>query len=155
MIQPLTFNSMSLTDFRALAGRLASLLECGDAILLKGPLGVGKTTFTRDLIRHMVGENIVVPSPSFTLVQSYDTPKGELLHVDLYRLNSPGEVEELGLIDQWDKVMLVVEWPEWIEPYCPENYLECKLEMTDNDNERSISLIGHGDWIKRLEALKQ
>jgi tRNA threonylcarbamoyladenosine biosynthesis protein TsaE len=87
----------------ALAARLAALLRPGDIVLLAGDLGAGKSFLARALIRAAAGEpELEVPSPTFTLVQSYDLPAGELWHFDLYRLAAPDEVLELG----WDEARL-------------------------------------------------
>src|SRR5262245_9102228 len=95
----------------ALGQRLAGLLRAGDVLLLKGPLGAGKTALARAIIRGVLpGEE--VPSPSFTLVQSYETPGGlEILHFDLYRLESEKDVVELGWDDALGRALMIVEWP--------------------------------------------
>src|SRR5215472_8531915 len=98
---------------RRLAIDLASALEPGDLITLSGDLGAGKTTFARALIRHLAGnEQIEVPSPTFTLVQSYDLPRFTLVHADLYRVGSAAELGELGLGDAPDGAVILMEWPD-------------------------------------------
>ena len=101
-----------LAATEALAARLAPLLRPGDAVLLEGPLGAGKSAFTRALLRASAGDPALeVPSPTFTLVQSYDLPAGPAHHFDLYRLSGPAGLAELG----WDEAregIVLVEWPE-------------------------------------------
>ena len=96
----------------ALGHRLADALRPGDLVLLSGDLGAGKTTLARALVRAMVGDpDLDVPSPSFALVQPYDAAGRTILHADLYRLASEREIDELGLFDRPDSIVLV-EWPE-------------------------------------------
>lgn len=96
----------------ALGAELAAQLRPGDLVILEGDLGAGKTALARAIIRHLAGDPALeVPSPTFALVQPYDTPKGPVLHADLYRLGDPREVEELGLLDNPSAIVLV-EWPE-------------------------------------------
>jgi tRNA threonylcarbamoyladenosine biosynthesis protein TsaE len=96
----------------ALGAELAAELRPGDLIILTGDLGAGKTALARAIIRHLAGDpDLEVPSPTFALVQPYDTPAGPVLHADLYRLGDPREVEELGLLDNPSAIVLV-EWPE-------------------------------------------
>lgn len=98
---------------RQLAVELAAMLEPGDVIALSGGLGSGKTTFARTLIRHLAGDPLMeVPSPTFTLVQTYDLPAYPLLHVDLYRIGGEGELLELGLADLFHGAVSLIEWPE-------------------------------------------
>jgi len=96
----------------SLARTLAAKAQPGDVLLLSGPLGAGKSTLARAFIRALAGdETLPVPSPTFTLVQSYETPKGTVFHYDLWRLSGPDELAELG----WDEALagiVLVEWPE-------------------------------------------
>jgi len=94
----------------ALGTELAATLRPGDLVVLEGDLGAGKTALARSIIRSLAGEpTLDVPSPTFALVQPYDTPDGPVLHADLYRLGDPREVDELGLLDNPDAIVLV-EW---------------------------------------------
>jgi tRNA threonylcarbamoyl adenosine modification protein YjeE len=91
---------------------LAADLRAGDLVLLQGDLGAGKSTLARALVRALVGDPALeVPSPSFSLVQPYEGPAGQILHADLYRLASAAEVDELGLFDR-PEAIVIVEWPE-------------------------------------------
>ncbi len=96
----------------ALGRRLAAVLRPGDLVLLDGDLGAGKTALARTIIRTLVGDaQLDVPSPSFALVQPYEAAGLPVLHADLYRIVDPREVDELGLFDRADAIVLV-EWPE-------------------------------------------
>ena len=108
-----------LAATEALGARLAAALRPGDAVLLDGPLGAGKSALARALVRAAAHDPALdVPSPSYTLVQAYDTPRGPLHHFDLWRLDGPGGVVELG----WDEARLgivVVEWAERLGALAP------------------------------------
>jgi tRNA threonylcarbamoyladenosine biosynthesis protein TsaE len=94
----------------SLGASIARELRPGDIALLEGDLGAGKTALARAIIRSLAADpDLDVPSPTFALVQPYDTPKGPVLHADLYRLGDPREVDELGLLDNPDAIVLV-EW---------------------------------------------
>jgi tRNA threonylcarbamoyladenosine biosynthesis protein TsaE len=96
----------------ALGDEIAAGLHPGDVIILQGDLGAGKTALARAIIRALAGDpELEVPSPTFALVQPYDTPRGPVLHADLYRLGDPREVDELGLLDNPEAIVLV-EWAE-------------------------------------------
>ncbi|MHB1110430.1 MAG: tRNA (adenosine(37)-N6)-threonylcarbamoyltransferase complex ATPase subunit type 1 TsaE [Devosia sp.] len=95
-----------------LGRRLAAILRPGDLVLLSGGLGAGKTALARSVVRALVGDDALeVPSPSFALVQPYEAGTLSILHADLYRLVSEREIDELGLFDRADSIVLV-EWPE-------------------------------------------
>ncbi len=117
-----------------LAARIGAQLGAGDCILLEGPVGAGKTHFARCLIQSlsMVPED--VPSPTFTLVQTYDTRAGELWHADLYRLTTADEMEELGLTDAFSQAICLVEWPEILGSLAPQEALRLIL-ATDPEKE--------------------
>jgi hypothetical protein len=112
-----------------LAARMAATLDRRDALLLSGDLGAGKTTFARALLRTLgvAGE---VPSPTFTLVQSYDTPRFPVFHFDLYRLEKPEEMEEIGFDEAVAEGLVIVEWPEKALVYMPRARIEMKFEGT-------------------------
>ena len=124
-----------LPDLRAteaLGQRIAALLRPGDAVLLEGPLGAGKSALARALIRAASGTpGLEVPSPSYTLVQDYETHAGTLSHFDLWRLDGPGGVVELG----WDDARLgvvVVEWPERLGALRPAGALAVSLSHAED-----------------------
>lgn len=112
------YETASEQETAKLAAETARTLTTGDVLTLSGPLGAGKSVFARALIRTLCGAEIEVPSPTFTLVQTYETPQGALYHFDLYRLQSPDELFELGWEDARGGVALV-EWPEKAAIYMP------------------------------------
>jgi tRNA threonylcarbamoyladenosine biosynthesis protein TsaE len=132
--------------------RLAGVLSVGDAVLLFGDLGAGKTTLARAVIETLTGE-ADAPSPTFTLVQSYETRAGlVLLHADLYRLEDEGELDELGLDEALDHGAAMVEWPDRAPGWRPADRLEIQLEETAGGG-RLAHLTAHGDWEERLDRL--
>lgn len=137
---------VSLAATEALAARLAARARPGDAILLEGPLGAGKTAFARAFLRAAAGDPALeVPSPSFTLVQSYDTKLGTVHHFDLWRLDGPAALVELGFEDALADIVLV-EWPDRLGPFRPAEALTLRLDPVD-DTTRAITLTG---WDDRL-----
>ncbi len=135
-----------------LAATLSALARPGDAIALSGPLGAGKSAFARAFLRArgVAGD---VPSPTFTLVQTYDTLAGAVWHVDLYRLGSPDEAIELGLEDAFTDAVCLIEWPDRLGPLLPAGRLDLRLEPAADPQARVATLSGHGDWRWRLEHL--
>jgi tRNA threonylcarbamoyl adenosine modification protein YjeE len=129
----------------ALAARLSALLRPGDTLLLQGQLGAGKSHLARAAIRALFGpggERAEVPSPSFTLVQVYDTTVGEVWHADLYRLTDSHEAEELGLDAAMEEAICLVEWPDRLAPDWPEAAVCLRLAADPADAEaRSVTLI--------------
>ena len=106
----------------ALGAALARTLLPGDALLLAGDLGAGKSHLARALIRAHCGPATEVPSPTYTLIQTYEAPGPPpfgIVHADLYRLSDPSEVEETGLADAWGRDLCLVEWPERLGDAAP------------------------------------
>jgi tRNA threonylcarbamoyladenosine biosynthesis protein TsaE len=129
MIQsPHSLTLHSAQETAQLAVRLGVLLRPGDCLLLDGPIGAGKTHFSRHLIQSVLHLIEDVPSPTFTLVQTYDTQAGELWHADLYRLTSLDEIEELGLTDAFDTAICLIEWPDRLGTLTPKHALMLRLE---------------------------
>ena len=112
------------------AARIADFLRAGDLVTLSGDLGVGKTAFARALVRHLAGEpELEVPSPTFTLMQLYDTPSFPVVHADLYRIRSASELAELGWDEASDRALLLVEWAERIGDALPADRLDVALSI--------------------------
>jgi tRNA threonylcarbamoyladenosine biosynthesis protein TsaE len=118
---------------------LAGLLCAGDSLLLEGPIGAGKTHLARALIRARMGEAIEVPSPSFTLVQTYGEGAGAIWHADLYRLSHPQEVQELGLEDAFGAALCLVEWPDRMAGHLPIDALTIRLEAAGGGRRAHLS----------------
>ena len=118
---------------------LAGVLRPGDTVLLEGPIGAGKSHLARALIRARLGRDGDVPSPTFTLVQTYPDPLGDLWHADLYRLTHPDEVAELGLEAAFDDAICLVEWPDRLGPLTPEGALRLRLSEDGEGRRADIS----------------
>lgn len=120
----------------AIGARLALLVQAGDVVTLSGPLGAGKTSVARGLLAAL-GLSGEAPSPSFAIVQPYAPPETRLpvLHVDLYRIDDPAELDELGLDDALGDAVLLVEWPERAPDRWPEA-LALALELLPDDTRR-------------------
>lgn len=126
-----------LAATEALAGGLASLVRAGDAVLLAGPLGAGKTAFARAFLRALSGNpGLEVPSPSFTLVQTYATRAGPVHHFDLWRLEGPGRLTELGWEEALSDIVLV-EWPERLGVHQPPNVIQIELDFARDEARRA------------------
>jgi tRNA threonylcarbamoyladenosine biosynthesis protein TsaE len=127
-----------LAATEALAAAVAALARAGDTILLNGELGVGKTVFARAFLRAATGDPALeVPSPTFTLVQSYDTPIGSVYHFDLWRLTGPGGLTELGWEEARDGIVLV-EWPDRLGILRPSDALSVALHPTGAESRRAV-----------------
>ena len=139
----------SLIATEALARRVGALLHPGDAVLLSGPLGAGKSAFARALLRDMAGDPALeVPSPSFTLVQSYETPRGVVHHYDLWRVEPGPDLRELGLDDAFRDIALI-EWPDRLGSDAPADALGISFAPCP-DGSRRARLTG---WADRLPQL--
>ena len=144
---------VDLVALDRLAQRLALQLKQGDVIALSGPLGAGKTTFARLLLMRL-GAPGEVPSPTFSLVQSYATPRFNVLHCDFDWLEGSSEISELGLDDLLPQSVTLIEWPERAGEWLPKDRLDIVLDETAEPHRRRIVLTGHGHWAPRLRRLK-
>jgi N-acetylmuramate 1-kinase len=147
-----SLDDVDLVRLDILASRLALALKAGDVIALSGPLGAGKTTLARALVGRL-GEEGEVPSPTFALMQRYETKRLTLTHCDFYRLE-PAELGELGLEDALDEGVVLIEWPERAERWLPSDRLDIAMDETATSNLRRIVLTGHGTWGMRLDRLQ-
>lgn len=139
---PLSLNLPDAAATEALGASLATVLAPGDALYLFGDLGAGKTTLARGLVAAWAGIGEDAPSPTYTLVQTYDGPRGELWHFDLYRLESPDDAAELGLDEALGSGVAVIEWPERLGGWAPTDRLELRLAM-DGEGRR-VEIVGFG-----------
>jgi len=139
---------MRLADEAAtarLGEAVAAKLGAGEAVCLSGPLGAGKSTLARALIRALTTPDEEVPSPTFTLVQFYEGPRLSVAHFDLYRLTSPDEAYEIGLDEALDAGAAVIEWPERLEGGLPSDRLDIEIALAA-DGGREARLTPHGAW---------
>ncbi len=145
--------SKSEQETGVLAAALASHLSPPDIIALEGDLGAGKTAFARALIRAANGKQIEVPSPTFTLVQTYPILDYEIWHFDLYRLTGPDDAYELGIEDAFASAISLIEWPDRLTGRLPPDWLEIHFSHTSSPEHRLLSLTGHGSWKPRLDTI--
>ncbi|MBB2180948.1 tRNA (adenosine(37)-N6)-threonylcarbamoyltransferase complex ATPase subunit type 1 TsaE [Gluconacetobacter tumulicola] len=143
-MEPLTINLPSPEATGDLARRLARAARPGDAILLSGVLGAGKSVFSRAFLRAACGDpEMEVPSPTFTLVQAYDAPVAPVAHFDLWRLDGPGGLHELGWDDACEGIVLV-EWPDRLGALTPVEALRIELLVTGEET-RAARIAGWED----------
>lgn len=134
------------------AQAIAARARPGFTLLLDGPVGAGKTHFARAFIKSLLDEDEDVPSPTFTLVQTYETRAGPVWHADLYRLSSDLEIEELGLTEAMDDAICLIEWPDRLGPLTPDHAI--LINWTVNDPERHITLTWTDEkWASVIEDL--
>lgn len=138
----------SESDTEALGARLAALARPGDVLALSGGLGAGKSALARAFIRAYVGNpQEEVPSPTFTLAQSYEGARGACWHFDLYRLQNADEAVELGLDEAFASAVSLIEWPERLGDLLPKRALHVRLDMDACEGARQVALEG---WPERL-----
>ena len=136
----------------ALGARLAAVARPRDVLLLHGDLGMGKTALARGVVRAAVPETDEVPSPTFTLVQTYPGACGTIWHFDLYRLKDPDEIWELGFEDALADGILLIEWPDRLGGFAPRDRLDLTLALgiTPDARQASLSSAGKSDWLDRV-----
>jgi N-acetylmuramate 1-kinase len=163
MNEPTTF-SLALANETATAhlmADLALLVGPGDVITLSGDLGAGKTAAARAMIRYLAGDDTLeVPSPTFTLAQTYDLPPFPLIHADLYRVNNASELEEIGLSPLPEATVALIEWPERAPGAFPDDRIDIALSHRPalGSNARAAEITGYGNGaaqVARLQTLRQ
>jgi len=156
-----TFDLADEAATRAFGGRIAAYLEPGDLVALEGDLGAGKSTLARALLREL-GVEGEIPSPTFTLIQQYETSYLPIAHVDLYRIEQAAEIDELGLEDALDFGALLVEWPAQLGRGFDAGRVKGRLDLSltlDDATEdpsvekRKLVATGHGVWAAKLERI--
>ena len=149
-----TLFEFSLADEDAtadLAAQLAQRLKVGDALLLEGEIGAGKSAFARALIRARLGRMEDVPSPTFRLVQTYEDDAGDIWHCDLYRLTHPEEALELGLDEAFETAICLIEWPDRLGEVAPAGALTLAFEARQHNH--NVVVRGPETWADRLRGL--
>ncbi|MGB7372807.1 tRNA (adenosine(37)-N6)-threonylcarbamoyltransferase complex ATPase subunit type 1 TsaE [Pontixanthobacter sp.] len=138
-----------LSAVDALGARIAQRLRAGDVVALTGGLGAGKTTLARAIIRSL-GYSDEVPSPTFTIIETYDPPAVSmpLVHADFYRLKDPAEADEIGLDDYRSGAALLAEWPDHAGGFAHER--ACLSITLENADDGRMAIAGYGvDWLNR------
>ena len=152
---PFSCDLTSAEETAELARRIAEQLQPGDCLLLAGPIGAGKTHFARSLIQSLMPVPEDVPSPTFTLVQTYELPRCDLWHADLYRLAALEEIEELGLVEAFDEAICLIEWPDRLAELTPSHALQLSLSLDPaQEDSRHLTLTWTDPkWQHRLDQI--
>ncbi|MEQ8665055.1 MAG: tRNA (adenosine(37)-N6)-threonylcarbamoyltransferase complex ATPase subunit type 1 TsaE [Rhodospirillales bacterium] len=131
---------------------LSEIIADGDVLLLSGDLGAGKTALARGLIRSLTAPDTEVPSPTFTLVQDYDTRIGPVHHFDLYRIESEDEIPELGFEDALADGVCLIEWPDRLGAWLPPGALRIELAIAGEEGRLATIGASSGNWRQRLAS---
>jgi len=135
-----------------LGKKIAKIAKQGDIICLKGDLGTGKTTLARSFIQYLTNSNKVL-SPTFPMLLSYEYNNNIIWHYDMYRLEQPGDVWNIGLEDALNNGIIIIEWPEIIEHLLPRKKIE--IVITDlTNNARSAEIIAKQDFLKDINEFQ-
>lgn len=146
----------NLEDLQRLAAIVADKTAQVDVVLLKGTLGVGKSAFARCFLTHLDDTITEIPSPTFTLVQTYNTPTREVWHFDLYRLEDPEEVYEIGIEEAFVSGVSLIEWPERFYYQHLRDYLLINIDfMPSEAGARQVTLDGVGRWADQLVNIQE
>ena len=139
----------SLDHLKIISNKIADRISMNDCIFLIGEIGVGKTTFTRNIINYLQrreGINLTeVLSPTFNLLFEYEIKNLKVMHYDLYRIKSSKELDQLGLFEENIKSIKIIEWPQLIKTNTKDR-IEIRLSYSKLENERELSLVGYGKW---------
>lgn len=146
-----TFFLSSEEDTTKLAEKFSTILKIGDVLLLSGPIGAGKSFFSRALIRKRTDYHGDIPSPTFTLVQTYPHAAGDIWHCDLYRLTDPDEAIELGLDDAFDEAICLIEWPDRLGSLAPNDAIN--LTFSSDEHGHQLDIQAPEGWEDRLAVL--
>lgn len=153
LIARIKINDLAAT--KRLGVFLADRLRASDVVALHGALGAGKSELARAVIGHLCPDEDDIPSPTFTLVQTYEAASTAILHFDLYRLEAPEDALELGIEDAFIEAISLIEWPERLANYLPESALALVIEPSGDDHDaRVISLLGDDNWQSRLDGVE-
>ena len=128
----------SKTEMAALARKIAAEAELGNVIVLKGTLGAGKSFFAKNFINFLLEKEQEILSPTFNLVYSYDTKKGEVFHFDLYRIKNSDELENIGFFDALKNGICLIEWPEIAQKFLQKNYTEIEILSADSETASEV-----------------
>ncbi len=137
MLKLITQNEVQTAEIARILG---DFLNSGDCVAFFATLGMGKSFFCRHIIQSLNPQVTHVPSPTFTLVQTYETPKGEIWHCDLYRLSHQEEIIELGLEEALSTTITLIEWPEKIGDFLPSTAIKIEIKQAAHENGREITI---------------
>ena len=141
----------SLEDTEKFSKNIAKIITSGDIIFLYGEIGVGKTTFVRNVINCLENKNKIkkseVLSPTFNIVYDYNVGNLKILHYDLYRVKNYKDISELGMFETYRDHIKIVEWPELIKQK-PKNRIDILFKYSKLIESRKINIIGYGKWKK-------
>ena len=139
----------SIEDTKKLAEKFSKILQKGDVIFLYGEIGVGKTTFVRFLINYLEGKNGIrksdILSPTFNIVYDYDIKKIKILHYDLYRLKNYNDILELGMFENSENHIKIIEWPELIKSK-PKGRIDILFKYLKKEDSRKVKVSGLGNY---------